>query len=216
MSEFWEFLKTLTNPESIIYYGGLALLLFVIFAETGLMVGLFLPGDSLVFIAGLICGTNPELLGVNIYLLIILMCAAAILGNITGYYFGKKVGPALFTKDDNWLFKKKYVEMTRAFYNKHGGKSLILGRFLPIIRTFAPILAGVIQMEMKIFLLYTIIGAILWIGSLVTMGYYLGNYDWVKENLKWIVIGLIIITTIPIMKTYYSEKIAKRKKTNEI
>lgn len=206
MQETWEFLKTLTNPESIIMYGGLALLLFVIFAETGLMVGFFLPGDSLVFISGLLCGTKPELLGIEIYTLILSMSVAAIIGNITGYYFGKKIGPALFTKDDNIIFKKRYLEMTRSFYDRHGGKSLVLGRFLPIIRTFAPILAGVIKMDFKIFLFHTVTGAILWIGSLSVLGFYLGRIDWVKENLEWIVIGLIVITTIPIIRTYYKEK----------
>lgn len=206
MHETWEFLKTLTNPESIILYGGLALLLFVIFAETGLMIGFFLPGDSLVFISGILCGTKPELLGIEIYTLILSMSASAIIGNVTGYYFGNKIGPALFTKDDNLIFKKKYVNITRSFYDRHGGKSLVLGRFLPIIRTFAPILAGVIKMDFKLFLFHTVIGAILWIGSLSFLGYYLGRIGWVKENVEWIIIGLIIITTLPIIITYNKER----------
>lgn len=212
MQDFWEFLKELTNPESIILYGGLALLLFVIFAETGLMVGFFLPGDSLVFISGLLCGTKPELLGIKIYTLIFSMSGAAIIGNITGYYFGKKVGPALFTKDDNIIFKKRYLEMTRAFYDRHGGKSLVLGRFLPIIRTFAPILAGVIKMDFKIFMIYNVVGALLWIPSLSLLGYFLGEIIWVRENLEWIVIGLIIITLIPVITTYRKEKALQRQK----
>ena len=206
MHDLWEFLKELTNPESIIRYGGVFLLVFVIFAETGLMVGFFLPGDSLVFVAGLICQSKPELMNTNIFLLAGFLILAAIVGNITGFYFGKKLGPALFTKDDNLIFKKRYVDITKAFYERNGGKSLILGRFLPIIRTFAPILAGVIKMEFRIFFIYTIVGAILWIGSLSVLGYYLGEIKWVKENLEWIVIGLIIITTIPIIRTYYKER----------
>ncbi len=202
----WEFLKELTNPESIIRYGGVLLLVFVIFAETGLMVGFFLPGDSLVFVAGLICSSEPQLMNTNIFLLAGFLMLAAIAGNITGFYFGKKIGPSLFNKDDNLIFKKRYVEITRAFYDRNGGKSLILGRFLPIIRTFAPILAGVIQMQFRTFLIYSIVGAVLWIGSLSVLGYYLGRIVWVKENLEWIVIGLIIITTIPIIHTYYKEK----------
>ena len=212
MHEFWEFLKTLVNPESIILYGGLALLIFVIFAETGLMAGFFLPGDSLVFISGLFCSTKPELLGVEIYTLIFVLCISAVIGNISGYYFGKKIGPALFTKDDNIIFKKRYVELTRTFYNRNGGKSLILGRFIPIIRTFAPILAGVIQMDIKIFMTYNIIGALLWIPSLSLLGFFLGEISWVQNNLKWIVIFLIIITMIPIISTYRKEK-ANRKIT---
>lgn len=202
----WEFIKTLTNPESIIRYGGIALLIFVIFAETGLMVGFFLPGDSLVFVAGLICGTEPQLMSISIITLASSLTLAAITGNMAGYYFGRKIGPALFTKDDNLLFKKRYVDITDSFYKKHGGKSLVLGRFLPIIRTFAPILAGVIKMEFKTFILYSVLGAILWIGSLSILGYYLGRILWVKENLEWIVIGLVIITTIPIIQTWRKER----------
>lgn len=206
MQDVWEFLKELTNPESIIRYGGIALLVFVIFAETGLMVGFFLPGDSLVFVSGLICATEPQLMEIHIVTLASALTLAAIAGNIVGYFFGKKVGPALFNKDDNWIFKKRYIGITRSFYDRHGGKSLVLGRFLPIIRTFAPILAGVIKMDFKIFLVHTITGAILWIGSLSTLGYYLGRIAWVKDNLEWIVIGLIVITAIPIIRTYYKEK----------
>jgi membrane-associated protein len=212
MQEAWEFIKALTNPESIIRYGGIALLIFVIFAETGLMIGFFLPGDSLVFVAGLICGTEPHLMEISIITLATSLTLAAIMGNLFGYYFGKKVGLTLFTKDDNLLFKKRYVDITKSFYEKHGGKSLILGRFLPIIRTFAPILAGIIKMNYKTFLLYSVIGAILWIGSLSTLGYYLGRINWVKENLSWIIASLVIITTIPIVQTWRKEKIKPQNK----
>ncbi len=206
MQETWEFLKELTNPESIILYGGLGLLLFVIFAETGLMIGFFLPGDSLVFVSGLLCKTKPDLLGIDIYTLILSMSLAAILGNMTGYLFGKKVGPSLFKKEDSWIFKKKYLEMTHSFYSRHGGKSLILGRFLPIIRTFAPILAGVIQMDYKKFTAYNIIGALLWIGSLSIVGYVLGEIVWVQNNLGIIVILLIVVTLIPVFNTFRNEQ----------
>lgn len=198
MHDTWEILKQLVNPETIIRYGGVTLLFFVIFAETGLMVGFFLPGDSLVFIAGLICRSEPTLINTHIYNLIALLSLAAILGNLTGYYFGRKIGPSLFTKDDNLIFKKKYIQVTRTFYDKNGGKSLILGRFLPIIRTFAPILAGVVNMRFRLFLFYTVMGALLWIGILATLGYLLGEIVWIKENLEWIVIGLIILTAIPV------------------
>ena len=202
----WEFIKTLTNPESIIRFGGLALLVFVIFSETGLMIGFFLPGDSLVFVSGLICATEPQLMNIHIAVLASALTLAAIAGNITGYYFGKKAGPALFTKDDNLVFKKRYIDVTKSFYERHGGKSLILGRFLPIIRTFAPILAGVIKMEFKTFLIYSIAGGVLWIVSLSMLGYYLGRILWVKENLEWIVIGLIVVTSLPVIQTYRKER----------
>lgn len=201
-----EFLKQLTDPESIIQYGGLALLLFVVFAETGLLIGFFLPGDSLIFISGMICVSKAELLGVNIFVLIISLSIAAILGNMTGYWFGYKVGPPLFNRKDSLIFKKKYLVITQNFYNKNGGKTLILGRFLPIIRTFAPILAGVIKIDFKKFMLYNITGAIAWIGLLATTGYYLGTYQWVQKNIGYIVVGLIIITLIPLLTTYLKEK----------
>lgn len=197
-----EFLKQLTDPQSIIAYGGLALLLFVVFAETGLLIGFFLPGDSLIFISGMICVSKPELLGVNLISLILLLCTAAILGNVVGYWFGYKVGPPLFERKDSLIFKKKCLEITRDFYNKNGGKTLIIGRFLPIIRTFAPILAGVVKIDFKKFMLYNIVGAFAWIGTLCSIGYYLGTYLWVQQNIGYIVIGLIIITTIPVLATF--------------
>ncbi len=206
MHDIWEFIKELTDPESIIRYGGLTLLVFVIFAETGLMIGFFLPGDSLVFISGLICATEPQLMEIDIVTLTSSLTLAAIIGNITGYYFGKKIGPSLFTKDDNLIFKKKYLEITKSFYDRNGGQSLVLGRFLPIIRTFAPILAGVINMNFKTFFIYTLVGGILWIGSLSILGYYLGRINWVKDNAEWIVIGLIVITFIPILRAWKKEK----------
>jgi membrane-associated protein len=197
-----EFLKQLTDPESIIHYGGLALLLFVVFAETGLLVGFFLPGDSLIFISGLICVSKPEVLGIGLSPLILLLSIAAFLGNIAGYWFGFKIGPALFERKDSLIFKKKYLRLTNDFYEKNGGKTLILGRFLPIIRTFAPILAGIIKIDFKKFLIFNSIGAVSWIGLLSGTGYYLGTYVWVQKNIGYIVIGLILITLIPLILTY--------------
>lgn len=207
--DFIDFLKQLTDPESIINYGGLALLLFVVFAETGLLVGFFLPGDSLIFISGMICVSKPELLGVNLAVLILSLAAAAIIGNIAGYWFGYRVGPPLFERKDSIIFKKRYLKSTQDFYNRYGGKTLILGRFLPIIRTFAPILAGVIRIDFKKFMLYNVVGAFAWIGTLSSIGYYLGTYEWVQKNIGYIVIGLIVITTIPVFTTFIKER--KRK-----
>lgn len=184
------------------------MLLFVVFAETGLLVGFFLPGDSLIFISGMICVSKPELLGVNLLQLIIFLSLAAIIGNIVGYWFGYKVGPPLFRKEDSLIFKKRYLELTKAFYDKNGGKTLILGRFLPIIRTFAPILAGIIKIDFRMFMIYNVTGAIAWIGLLSSIGYYLGTYSWVQKNVGYIVIALIIVTLIPLFLTYL-----KRDKT---
>ena len=203
----WEFLKELTDPESIIKYGGMVLLLTVIFAETGLLLGFFLPGDSLVFISGLLCATQPHLLNASVVCLVVELTIAAILGNIAGYWFGRRVGPALFSREDAFLFKKQYVSITRDFYARHGGKTLIIGRFLPIIRTFAPILAGVIQIGFKRFMIFNVIGAALWISTLSLTGYYLGSaFPGIKHYLGYIVIGLIIITAIPVIRTWLRER----------
>ena len=202
----FEFLKQLTNPESIIHYGGLALLLFVVFAETGLLVGFFLPGDSLIFIAGMMCATHQEVLGLNIYALIIALSIAAILGNVAGYWFGYKIGPPLFKRRDSLIFKKRYLELTKDFYDKNGGKTIIVGRFIPIIRTFAPILAGIIKIGFRKFMFFNIIGAFGWITLLAGIGFKLGTYNWVQKNIGYIVIFLIIITLIPIVITYRRQK----------
>ncbi len=209
MSEFWSFLKDLVNPESIVQLG-LPLLLFVVFAETGLFFGFFLPGDSLVFISGLICATNNDYLNVNIFVLNLSMIGAAVFGNLVGYLFGKKVGPALFKKEDSLFFKKRHLQATQSFYQKHGGKTLILGRFLPVVRTFAPILAGIIKIDFKKFMLFNLIGATAWISSISLIGYFLGNeFPETKNYLGYIVIGLIIITTIPVLTTYLKGKHSK-------
>ena len=203
----FDFLKQLTNPESIIHYGGLWLLLFVVFAETGLFIGFFLPGDSLIFISGLLCATKPHLLNISIFWLIILLISSAVIGNIVGYWFGKKTGENLFQKKDTFLFKKKHLETTKLFYEKHGGKALILGRFLPIIRTFAPILAGVIKVDFKLFMIYNITGASLWIISLTSISFFLGKeFPQTEKYIGYIVIGLIVITTIPILITYLKNR----------
>ncbi|MFM9944095.1 MAG: DedA family protein [Bacteroidia bacterium] len=205
MEEHFQSIAQLFIPENLIRIGGLGLLLFIVFAETGLFVGFFLPGDSLLFTAGILCSTN--VLDVNIVTLMIGLNIAATFGNITGFLFGKRVGPKLFTRDDSLIFKKRYIIITKAFYDKHGGKALILGRFLPIIRTFAPIISGVIKMEMKVFLIYTIVGSILWTATMTLSAYYLAKViPNLKENLGWVVLFLIIITAIPVVSTYRKER----------
>lgn len=199
----FDFLKQLTDPESIIKYGGLALLLFVIFAETGLLVGFFLPGDNLIFIAGLLCAMKPELMNVSLPVLLISMMLAAIAGNMFGFWFGKKAGEKLYSRKDSFFFRKRHLEMTKAYYQKHGGKTLILGRFIPIIRTFAPILAGVIKIDFKKFMLYNVIGAVAWIGSIGTIAYYLGKqFPEIENYLGYIFGALIILTGLPVVTTF--------------
>lgn len=211
MSEVLEFLKQLTDPESIIKFGGLTLLLFVVYAETGLLIGFFFPGDSLIFISGVICASRPGLLNINIFLLEILLIVAAVLGNVTGYWFGNKAGARLMQRKDSFIFKKSYVEITQSFYEKNGGKTLIIGRFLPVIRTFAPILAGMIKIDKQKFMVYNISGAILWIGTLSSIGFYFGKVPWVQQNIGFIVIVLIKITLLPLVVVWYKKRKEKKK-----
>jgi membrane-associated protein len=204
-----DFLKQLVNPESIIRYGGIYLLLFVVFAETGLFVGFFLPGDSLLFTAGLLCSTG--ILQIHPALLLILIMAAAITGNMVGYYFGKKVGPVLFKRKSGLLFRQEHLVMANEFYKKHGKKTIILSRFLPIVRTFAPIIAGIVKLEYHKFFLYSVIGAFFWVNILVLTGYYMGRYiPQTKEYLGYIVIFLIVITTIPFVINSIKRRLRQR------
>lgn len=212
MNEYIELIPKLFVPENLIKIGGLGLLVFIVFAETGLFVGFFLPGDSLLFTAGILCSTKA--LEVKIETLMILLNIAAIAGNLTGYFFGKKVGPKLFTRDDSLIFKKRYILITRTFYNKYGGKALIMGRFLPIIRTFAPILSGVIKFDFRKFLIYTVVGSILWTSAMTLSAYYLAKtIPNLKDHLGLVVILMIVITAIPVFRTYKREK--KTSKTQQ-
>jgi membrane-associated protein len=215
METFWQ----LFNPESIIQHGGLWLLLIVIFCENGLVLGFFLPGDSLIFLSGLICATDVKRveqltkpwLGVDITTLVICMFLAAVLGSLFGYWFGRRVGPPLFKRKDSLIFKQRYLEVTKSFYEKHGGKTLMLGRFLPIIRTFSPIIAGVIKVPVPVFMLFNVLGGAAWICSLSLIGYFLGiAFPAVENYLAYIIIGFIGVTTVIVSRQFVKERKAKR------
>jgi membrane-associated protein len=211
MEGILEFLKQLVNPESIIRYGGIYLLLFVVFAETGLFVGFFLPGDSLLFTAGLFCATG--LLILHPAFLIVLIMVAAVTGNMVGYFFGKKVGPLLFKRKSGLLFRQEHLIMANDFYKKHGQKTIILSRFFPIVRTFAPIIAGIVKLEYHKFVFYSVVGAFFWVNILVLAGYFLGiHVPKTKEYLGYIVIFLIVITTIPFAINAIKRRMRKRAK----
>ncbi|MBL7900974.1 MAG: VTT domain-containing protein [Bacteroidia bacterium] len=204
----WEFLKQLTDPNSIIEFGGLWLLLFVIFAETGLLVGFFLPGDNLILLAGILCKAKPELMKVDFFPLVILMVAAAVLGNLTGYWFGKVVGTRLYKRKDSLLFKQRHLELTKQYYEKFGGNlTLVLARFLPVVRTFAPIIAGVIKVDFFRFMLMNVIGALAWILSLSGIGYFLVQwFPGITDYMGYIFIFLIVLTALPILRLIFSRK----------
>lgn len=219
--------KDLLNPLFYIRNGGLWLLLFIVFAETGLMVGFFLPGDSLLFVAGIYSsklvatfptGTTGSDFA-DLIILWILISVCGVLGNMAGYWFGKQSGPFLFTRKDTFFFKRKHLMRAKDFYDKHGGQAIVFARFLPIIRTFAPIVAGIVQMEKKKFMLYNIIGCIAWVFSMLFAGHYLQkfflrkfNFDLTK-HLEPIVIMIVLITTLPVL---YKLFFGKRATADEI
>ncbi len=214
----------LLQPQWYVENGGLWLLLFVIFAETGLFVGFFLPGDSLLFVAGIFAHKMEDggpglahqflkLIGmggiqnewVDLFLLVGLISVAGILGNMAGYWTGRKVGPAMFSWRDRFLFKKKYLFQAKEFYDKNGGLAVIGARFLPIIRTFAPIVAGIVQMDRKKFYFFNVAGSIAWVFTMIFAGYFLQK--WIlsefgfdlKDHLEIIVIGIVLVTTAPVI-----------------
>jgi membrane-associated protein len=182
----------------------------IIFAETGLLIGFFLPGDSMLFTAGLLVATGT--IQVNIWVLTALIIIAAIIGNQVGYLIGSKAGPALFNKPNSKLFKRENVESAHAFFEKHGGKALILARFVPIIRTFVPVIVGVAQMSKRKFFTYNVIGAVLWGGGVTLLGYLLGDkVPWVKDNLDIIFIAIVLVSVIPIGIEVVRGMIARRQ-----
>lgn len=210
MQEFIQNFLQLLDAEALIESGGFYLILFVVFAETGLFFGFFLPGDYLLFLAGLFCALGK--LDVTITNLVIGLLCVGILGNFTGYYFGWRTGPMLFKRKDSWLFKKKYIIMAEEFFHKYGGPALIIGRFVPIIRTFAPIFAGVVRMNLKKFILYNISGAIVWVFSLTLAGYFLGKeFPEIINYIEFIIIGFICITFIPIVVALVRKRVSENK-----
>ncbi|MEZ2337442.1 DedA family protein [Mucilaginibacter sp. RCC_168] len=210
MESFWEYLQNLTDAQSIISRGGFYLLLVVVFAETGLFFGFFLPGDYLLFMAGLLCAAGK--VDVTISTLVLSLIGAGVLGNFAGYWFGYRTGPVLFNKNDSLFFKKRYVTLASEFYNKYGGMALILGRFFPIVRTFAPIFAGVVKVDIKRFTLFNFIGSVTWVCAFTLSGFFLGKrFPQLKDYLQYIVLGLIIATSIPLIVAYVRKKILEAK-----
>ncbi|NQX40165.1 membrane-associated protein [Pedobacter steynii] len=209
MHDFWNSLQHFIDPEKLLKEGGFYVVMFVIFAETGLFFGFFLPGDYLLFLAGMFVATGK--LDVNIYVLIAGLIVAAVSGNFTGYWFGRKTGPVLYHRKDSFFFKKRYLKAAEDYYNKQGAFALIMGRFVPIVRTFAPIFAGVVKLDFKRFALYNFAGAIIWIASLTLLGYFLGKRfeKEINDYLLYIIIGFIVITTIPLVYTFVKKKVVK-------
>jgi membrane-associated protein len=213
-----------TFIDWIIDKGGLYILLLVVFAETGLFVGFFFPGDSLLFAAGIYTDNHarkfiglPQDAAISFgwphMTIIIMVIVASILGNMVGYWFGRKTGPLLYERKETWLFKRKHLVRATDFYNQYGKATIFLAKFLPIVRTFAPIVAGIVKMHRPTFMFYNIIGSLAWVSSMMLGGYFLET--WVKkqfgfslkEHIEIITIGIILVTTLPVLyKLFFSKK----------
>ncbi len=215
-------LTDLLDPKTYINNGGLWMIIFIVFAETGLFAGFFLPGDALLFVTGIyssdivsaaLFDTNNQWADLGI--LWVLITSAGIIGNFVGYWFGKKSGHFLYERKDTFFFKKKYLRQAHDFYEKNGGTAIIVARFLPFVRTFAPIVAGIVEMDRKKFTYYNIVGCMLWVGSMLVGGHFLqtwvyNQFDFdLKEHLEVIIIGIVAVTTIPVIWKVF---LSKRKK----
>ncbi|HZQ60459.1 MAG TPA: DedA family protein [Casimicrobiaceae bacterium] len=179
-----------------------ALLFLIIFAETGLVVLPFLPGDALLFISGTVCASAD----LNVHLLVAILIVAAFAGDTLNYSIGHFVGPRVFDRRDSRFFKQEHLRRTQSFFERYGGITIIIGRFIPIIRTFAPFLAGVAGMRYGKFLSYNVVGGVCWIASLTYAGYVFGNIPWVKNNLALIVLAIVVITIAPAVRTFLRER----------
>jgi membrane-associated protein len=189
------------------YQSGTYLILFaIVFLETGVVVTPFLPGDSLLFAAGALCSAG----GLDLGTLMILLFSAAVLGDAANYSIGKVLGDKVF-EYDSWVFKKKYLDRTQAFYQRYGGKTIIIARFVPIVRTFAPFLAGVGHMSYRRFLAYNLIGAALWVGSLTSVGYIFAENPFVKKNFSLVILAIIIISVLPAVFEIAREMLITRR-----
>ncbi|WP_419801861.1 DedA family protein [Mucilaginibacter sp.] len=202
MKEIWEHLTNLIDAEAIISKGGIYLIFFIVFAETGLFFGFFLPGDYLLFLAGIFCATG--MLEVSVYQLLGTLFMAGVLGNYVGYWFGFSTGRMLLNREDTMFFKKRYIFMAEDFFKKYGGMALVFGRFFPIIRTFAPIFAGVAKVKFKTFTFYNLVGSLLWVLLLTLSGFFLGRkFPGIIHYMPFIIVGLIVITATPVIIAYF-------------
>lgn len=200
--------------EWILNNGGLFLLLFVVFAETGLFVGFFLPGDSLLFAAGIYLRKFPEgFYHLHYLIVVLLIIAASVLGNMVGFWFGQRTGPHFFNRKDSFFFKKKHLYRAKEFYDQYGKSTVFLAKFLPVVRTFAPIVAGIVKMNGAMFTLYNIIGSTAWVTTMVLGGYFLERWIYHKfgisltDYIELIAIGIILITTLPVLyKLFFAKK----------
>ena len=186
------------NPQHLLERGGLLLLMAVVFAESGLLFGFFLPGDSLLFIAGFLASSAGGNRLPALPIVVVCVVVAAILGDQVGYWFGKIVGPSLFDRPKSRLFNPANVTKAHTFFDRYGSKTIVLARFVPVVRTFAPIVAGVANMRYRTFVVYNIIGGVLWGAGITTLGYFLGQVGWVKNNIEVAIVAIIAVSLLPV------------------
>ena len=209
-----EFLRTLTNPDALrqllttVFGGwhGYALLFAIVFSETGLLAGFFLPGDSLLFTVGVVAGAG----GLNIVAINVVLIVAAIVGDGVGYLLGSKAGYAAFNRPNSRFFKREYLVRTQEFYEKHGGKTIIYARFVPIVRTFAPFIAGVAKMDYPRFLSFNIFGGIGWVVSMTTLGYWIGDNEIVRQHFEKVIVGIVLISVLPVVIEFFRARRAAK------
>lgn len=211
MDSIEQFFHMITSPEGfrdLISWGGYIILVLIVFAETGLLIGFFLPGDSLLVTAGLLAATGT----LNILWLNLLLIPAAIIGDATGYSIGRRSGKRLLSRPDSRFFKKSHIEKTQEFYAKHGGKTIILARFVPVIRTFAPVVAGIAGMPYRKFAVYNITGGVLWITSTTLLGYFLGNViPDIEKYIHYVIAAVIFLSLLPVVYEFLKAR-ARRKR----
>lgn len=207
MESLYEFdWHSLLQPQWYVAHGGMWIIMLIVFAETGLFMGFFLPGDSLLFVSGIMWRQLEEgFFHIPFPMLMVLISVCAIIGNSVGYWFGNKIGPAMYHWKDRWLFKQKYLQQARVFYEQHGAGAIFLARFIPFVRTFAPIVAGIVQMDRKKFGAISTISAFVWVFSMMLAGRYLHQfllkqfqYD-LTDDLELIVLGIILVSVLPIL-----------------
>jgi len=208
--EFWHLISTPEGIKTLIGWGGIPVMTAIVFAETGLLVGFFFPGDSLLFIAGFLA--SPAGGGtLSIFWLNVVLMIAAVVGDTVGYWIGYRAGPPIFNRPQSRFFRRDHLLAAHAFYEKHGGKTIILARFIPIIRTFAPVVAGAASMAYPRFVAYNVFGGIGWVLSMTLLGYYLGQIEWVQKNLEKAVVIVILLSVSPMFFHYLAHKCKKNK-----
>ena len=213
MQQIVDFFQYLLNSEEIIRTGGLIVVTLIVYIENGIFFGFFLPGDYLLFLSGVFAGT--KLLNVPLWLLLLCIFSAAVLGSLTGYLTGYYFGGRLQSRPDSLFFKQKYIQNTRDAFEKYGSSALIVARFLPIVRTFAPLLAGLIHMRFQLFMLYNIVGGAVWVIVLVGSGFFFGErFPWIVDYVQWIIVFFLAVTTFTVVRGYLNAR--KEAKTREV